>query len=372
MLLAVVAGRARGGRGEARPRLPQRPGRDLPAPFAKAGQYPRLGARVPAGGDRPEEAAVRGRLRGLGRVPAADRRGGPPRGHAALGLAPPAPPGSEPEPGWKSFAFDVRDSVFAEPGPDGVPRFRVDVDEVKRRELEGVAGALARVLGRHFDGIITQVADGRASTLNAKLNEKLRAKVAAFKEYGVLREIAYSPESVTLTFDVTRYKSEGIAGYVYSTPRRARWPFTAGSAPGSTTASTRPAPRPPPGTRIRLRVDLLLRPADPRADTVPLHRSHGASGTTRPRSTPPSSPALATAPRRSPATSSPCRRPARPALPVRRPPHRGPFLHDPPARGVRRVGELLDLQEHLDHFGQVAVQLVERFALGVGAGKPGT
>ena len=129
-----------------------------PAPFAKAGQYRgsahafRLAAIDPkkrrfvvacevSGEFRPP---IAGAIRRAVTTPSDSR---PP---------PPPTPASGAEPGWKSFAFDVRASVGAEPGPDGAPRFSVDVDEVKRRDLEGVAQRrpLAKVLGRHFDGIV--------------------------------------------------------------------------------------------------------------------------------------------------------------------------------------------------------------------------
>ena len=146
------------------------------APFAKAGQYRGSGAPGRSGSRR----STRGR--GGSRSPARSRASSGRRSPARVGIpdgraVTPASTRRRPSPsprrsrgrrtGWKSFPFVVRASVFAEPGPDGVPRFRVDVDEVKRRELEGVAGALAKVLGRHFDGIVTRCADGKASTMNA-------------------------------------------------------------------------------------------------------------------------------------------------------------------------------------------------------------
>src|SRR5205809_122915 len=47
----------------------------------------------------------------------------------ASALAPKDSPGSEPTRGWKSFTFDVRAGVNIEPGRDGTPRFRVEVEE---------------------------------------------------------------------------------------------------------------------------------------------------------------------------------------------------------------------------------------------------
>jgi hypothetical protein len=188
-----------------------------PAPFKKDGQYRgsargfRLAAIDPAGRRLVVACEVAGEYRPP--VAQAVRKG-------------------DPDGGWKSFAFDVRASVKAEPGPDGAPRFWVDVDEVKRRELEGLPGALAKVLGRHFDDIVTQVADGKAALLSARVNDRLRQKIAAFKEYGVLREIAYAPDELVLTFDVTKFRSDGIAGYVFASPRDGTVPLHRWHRPG--------------------------------------------------------------------------------------------------------------------------------------------
>jgi hypothetical protein len=136
---------------------------------------------------------------------------------AALRRSEPAPkPEATDTPGWRTFAFDVKASVKVEPGPDGTPRFAVDVDEVKRRELEGAAGVLAKVLGTLFDDAVTKVADGKAATLSAKLNSKMIQQVESFKQYGVFCGIDYGADAVVLRFDVTRFKSEGIVGYVYA------------------------------------------------------------------------------------------------------------------------------------------------------------
>lgn len=248
-----------------------------PAPFSKAGQYhgSAHGFRLVAIDPKKRRFVVACEVSGEFRPPIAGaiRRAVTPPSDSR---PPPPPPGSTAEPGWKSFAFDVRASVFAEPGPDGVPRFRVDVDEVKRRELEGVAGALAKVLGRHFDGIVTQVADGRASTLNAKLNEKLQAKVAAFKEYGILREIIYTSESVALTFDVTRYKSEGVAGYVFVSPQAGTVALHRWVRPGFKDYFYTTSPQAPAGHPYYVyeSISCYVYPT-PRADTVPLHRWRG-------------------------------------------------------------------------------------------------
>ena len=53
--------------------------------------------------------------------------------------------------------------VNIEPGVDGAPRFRIEIDEVKKRELEGFSGVVAKFLGQYFDELVTQLASGRAS-----------------------------------------------------------------------------------------------------------------------------------------------------------------------------------------------------------------
>ena len=118
--------------------------------------------------------------------------------------------------GWRKFRFDVKALVNIEPGLDGAPRFRIEIDEVKKRELDGFSGVVARFLGQYFDELVTQLASGRASRLNNRLNDEIKKRVTLFKEYGVFRAIDYSPTEVVLHFDVTRFRSEGIAGYVFA------------------------------------------------------------------------------------------------------------------------------------------------------------
>jgi Repeat of unknown function (DUF5648) len=118
--------------------------------------------------------------------------------------------------GWRKFRFDVKARVNIEPGADGAPRFRIEIDEVKKRELDGFSGVVAKFLGQYFDELVTQLASGRASRLNKRLNDEIMKRVTAFKEYGVFRAIDYTPSEVVLHFDVTRFRSEGIAGYVFA------------------------------------------------------------------------------------------------------------------------------------------------------------
>ncbi len=119
--------------------------------------------------------------------------------------------------GWRKFRFDVKANVNIEPKVDGSPRFQIEIDEVKKRELEGLSGVVATFLGRYFDEIVTQLASGRASRLNKRLNDEITKRVTLFKEYGVFRAIDYTPTEVILHFDVTRFKLEGIAAYVFAT-----------------------------------------------------------------------------------------------------------------------------------------------------------
>ena len=97
-------------------------------------------------------------------------------------------PGGPGPPDWRKFRFDVRVGVNIEPGNDGTPHFRVDVEEVKRRELEGVAGVLARLLGRQFDAIVTRIADGKVALLSDRLNAEVVRRLSALQAvWGSLR-----------------------------------------------------------------------------------------------------------------------------------------------------------------------------------------
>jgi hypothetical protein len=140
------------------------------------------------------------------------------------GLARPGPrarqsPATSPEARWRKFRFDVRMAIGIEPAPDGTPRFRFEVDEVKRRELDGLAGTLAKVMGRHFDQLVTAFADSKAALLNDRLNAEVLRRVGLFREYGVFCGIDYTATQVVLRFDVTRLRPEGVACYVFPTPR---------------------------------------------------------------------------------------------------------------------------------------------------------
>jgi hypothetical protein len=119
--------------------------------------------------------------------------------------------------GWRRFRFDVKARVNIEPGFDGAPHFRIEIDEVKKRELDGFSGVVAKFLGQYFDEIVTQLAGGRASRLNNRLNDEIKKRITLFKDYGVFRAIDYRSSEVVLHFDVTRFRSDGIAGYVFAT-----------------------------------------------------------------------------------------------------------------------------------------------------------
>jgi len=127
--------------------------------------------------------------------------------------------------GLRKFRFEIKASVRVEAGLDGSPRFWVDVDEVKRTELEGVAGLLAKLLGRQFDEIATRVVDGRSAEINQKLNAQIMKRAALYKDYGVLCGVDYEADSVTLRFDLTRLTREGIAGHLFPEPRPGALPL---------------------------------------------------------------------------------------------------------------------------------------------------
>ena len=75
---------------------------------------------------------------------------------------------------------------------------------------------VARLLGQYFDELVTQIAGGRASKLNRKLNDEILKRVTLFKDYGVLCEIDYNKTEIALHFDATRFQLEGIIGHVFA------------------------------------------------------------------------------------------------------------------------------------------------------------
>jgi hypothetical protein len=121
--------------------------------------------------------------------------------------------------GWRRFSFEVKARVNIEPGLEGVPRFRIEIDDVKKRELDGLSGVVAKFLGQYFDELVTQIASGRASRLNDRLNGEVLKRIGLFKDYGVFCGIDYSPTELVLRFDLTRFRFEGIAGYVWPQPQ---------------------------------------------------------------------------------------------------------------------------------------------------------
>jgi len=118
--------------------------------------------------------------------------------------------------GWRKFRFDIKAKVNLEPGPSSAPHFRIEIDEVKRREIDGFSGVIAKLLGQYFDELVTQIVSGRASKLNRKLNDEIMKRITVFKEYGVLCGVDYAQTAVVLHFDVTRFRLEGITGYVFA------------------------------------------------------------------------------------------------------------------------------------------------------------
>ena len=129
------------------------------------------------------------------------------------------PRNGHPEEHWRSFRFDVRVGINIEAAGDGTPRFRVEVEEIKRRELEGFAGTVAKVLGKSFDSLVKQVAEGKASRLNERLNNEILKHIKIFQDYGILYGIDYTSAQIVLHFDVSRYTPEGVAGYVFPAER---------------------------------------------------------------------------------------------------------------------------------------------------------
>lgn len=179
--------------------------------------------------------------------------------------------------GWRKFGFDVRARVNVEPGNDAAPRFRIEIEQVKRRDLDGATGLVAKALGQIFDDLITQFANGRASKLGERLNVEISRRVALFREYGVFCGIEYSQTELVLHFDLTRLRSEGIAGYVFAEERPGTVPLYRWLHPadGSHYYTTRPnAPDRPRAMSEGIACYVL----DHRVpDAVPLYRwSNGA------------------------------------------------------------------------------------------------
>ena len=125
--------------------------------------------------------------------------------------------GEKDDAGWRTFRFDLKLSLGIEPGPRGVPRVHARVDEIKRRELEGLAGTLALVLGSQFDDLATKIAEGRAEKLGAKLNADLEKRLAVFQQFGALAGVDYAADRVVLRFAAARSGPEP-AGYVLTEP----------------------------------------------------------------------------------------------------------------------------------------------------------
>ena len=185
-----------------------------PTPFERAGQYRgqadgyQLVAIDPKGRKLVLGCTVAGEFDESAVVSGLSGRGKP-------AAATPAKPGAS----WKKFRFEVRVSVNIEVGPDGGPRFRVDVDDIKRKELDGLAGSLAKVMGRGFDRVVTAFADQKAASIDDKLNGEVAKKVELFKQYGMLCGVDYFADHLVLLFDQSRFRPEGTIGHVYTEPR---------------------------------------------------------------------------------------------------------------------------------------------------------
>ena len=81
-------------------------------------------------------------------------------------------------------------------------------------------GFVAKFLGQYFDELVTQLASGRASRLNKRLNDEiLEARRRCSRNTACFERIDYTPSEVILHFDLTRFRAEGIAGYVFAATR---------------------------------------------------------------------------------------------------------------------------------------------------------
>lgn len=134
--------------------------------------------------------------------------------------------------GWRKFGFNVRARVNVEPAFNGAPRFRIAIEEVKRRDLDGATGLVAKALGQFFDDLVTQFANGRASRLSDRLNAEIARRVDLFKEYGVFCGVEYSQAELILHFDLTRLRAAGVAGFVFAEERPGTVPLYRWYHPG--------------------------------------------------------------------------------------------------------------------------------------------
>jgi hypothetical protein len=184
----------------------------------------------------------------------------------------PLTPSKSAAPAWRKFQFEARVAINMEPGGDGTPRLRFKIEDVKRRELTGMVGPLAKIMGRGFDSIVTSVADKKANAINDKLNAEVIKRVSMFRDYGMLCGVDYSVSQIVMLFDVTRLRSERIEGYVFATQLPGttplfRWVNIQKGDHFYTTSTHPPDPR-----SYRLEGISCFVMANESADTVPLLR----------------------------------------------------------------------------------------------------
>jgi hypothetical protein len=174
--------------------------------------------------------------------------------------------------GWRNFGFDVRARVNVEPGVNAAPRFRIEIEQVKRRDLDGATGLVAKALGQLFDDLITQFANGRASQLSQRLNAEIGRRVALFREYGVFCGIEYSQSELVLHFDLTRLRSEGIAGFVFADERPGTIPLYRWVHPADRSRYYTIRPNAPDRPRAVAEGITCFVPEHRSPETVPLYR----------------------------------------------------------------------------------------------------
>jgi hypothetical protein len=174
--------------------------------------------------------------------------------------------------GWRKFGFDLRARVNVEPGGNAAPRFHIEIEQVKRRDLDGVTGLVAKALGQLFDDLITQFANGRASRLSERLNAEITRRVALFREYGVFTGIEYSQNELVLHFDLTRLRSEGIAGFVFTDERPGTVPLYRWVHPADGSRYYTIRPNAPDRPRAISEGIACFVPEHRSSETVPLYR----------------------------------------------------------------------------------------------------
>ena len=183
--------------------------------------------------------------------------------------------GQQSPPGWRTFRFDIKAGINVEPGGDGVPRLKVQIEEIKRRELDGLAGTLAALMGKQFDELVTGIAGGKADAIGDKLNAQLQKRLALFQQFA-LTGIEYASDHVAVRFDLAQIQAEGVAAHVFPTRQPGTVPLYAWAYPGVGTRVYTLSPVVPGRAGYRNEGIAFYAFNRPQPGTVAFYRWHGA------------------------------------------------------------------------------------------------